>query len=123
MNAARLSRVSVAQLVGDFTKMAIAQGDDVMGGDTRNYNRLFDKMRAIEMELKSRPGDQRSALLPLLTHPELAVRWKASIATLAIAPLAARAALEGVVASKDMPMAGYAASTLRHFDEGVSKPD
>lgn len=38
------------------------------------------------MELKSRPGDQRSILTPLIFHPSLQVRLNASIATLAVTP-------------------------------------
>src|SRR4051812_18909468 len=107
MKASRLSHLSVADLVAEFTQIAIRQGDDLLGEDTRSYNRLFDKMRAIELELKARPGDQRSALLPLLAHPNIAVRWKASIATLAISPAAARETLQAVATSMYMPIAGH----------------
>ena len=110
------------EFVAEFLKIGLAQYDALLGGDTRSFNRLFKKMNAIEMELKARSGDQRSQLLPLLSHPNLAVRWKAATATLAIAPQAARQALESVAKSGEMPIAGHAASTLSNFDSGFFKP-
>lgn len=54
--------------------------------DTYTYNKIFDILETIKVELKTRPGDQRSILVPLIFHPSLQVRLNASIATLAITP-------------------------------------
>lgn len=117
-----LSSLSTDQLVARFTEIALAQHNALIGGEIRLFNRLFKKMTAIESELQSRPGDQRSALLSLLDHADIGVRWKASTATLAVAPQAARRTLEAVAKSGEMPIAGHAGMNLRFFDARSSKP-
>src|SRR5581483_2704952 len=42
------------------------------------FNRLFDRKRAIQDELKARRGDQRRALLTLFDHPNAQVRLNAA---------------------------------------------
>lgn len=54
--------------------------------DIYTYNKIFRILQQIEKELKSRPGDQRSILIPLIFYPNLQVRLNASLATLAITP-------------------------------------
>jgi hypothetical protein len=120
--ASRFNRLTAAELAAEFIRIAIRQGDDLLGGNTRSYNRLFDRMRAIELELKARPGDQRSELQPLLTHPNIAVRWRASVAILGIAPTPARQVLEAVAKSGYLPICGHAGMTLHGFDTGFFKP-
>ena len=122
MGTASLNRSSTAELIDEFTQIAIQQGDNLLGGNTESYNRFVDKMRAIESELRSRPGDQRSELMPLLTHPNIAVRWKASVAVLGIFPAPARQALEAVAKSGYLPICGHAGMTLHSFDTGFFKP-
>jgi hypothetical protein len=122
MRRTALSQISITQLRERFADIASAQGDALLENDTRTFNRLFDQMSAIELELKSRAGDQRSELLSLLDHSNLAVRWKAALATRAIAPQAARQALESVANSGQMPIAGHAGMNLRNFDSGFSSP-
>ncbi len=43
----------------------------------REINRLYWKIASVGNELKSRPGDQRAALLPLYNHKNMQVRLKA----------------------------------------------
>lgn len=54
--------------------------------DLDTYNKIFYILLEIHKELKSRPGDQRSILTPLIFHPNLQVRLNASLATLAVTP-------------------------------------
>ncbi|WP_341988978.1 DUF2019 domain-containing protein [Azorhizobium sp. AG788] len=54
--------------------------------DIYTYNKIYKILQVIEKELKSRPGDQRSILIPLIFHPNLQVRLNASLATLAVTP-------------------------------------
>jgi hypothetical protein len=86
------------------------------------FNRLFVLRHAVEAELKRREGDQRRALLPLLQHRNLQVRLNAATDTLAVAPEAARRALETIRDTHWMPYAADAASRLRGVDEGRFKP-
>ncbi len=80
-------------------------------------------MDAINKELKSRPGDERRALLSLLTHPNMQVRLKAAKATLAIAPIEARRVIEAIAAMTWPPQSGDAGMCLTMLDRGIFVPD
>ena len=116
------ARQTIEELVDDFVEIGLAQFEALAGFDARRANRLFDKKTALLNELKRRDGDQRHALLPLLRHENLQVRINAARATLAIAPAAARQALERIKATGIMPQAADAAGCLRSLDEGFFKP-
>jgi len=122
MKRARLQELTVGQLVERFTAIALEQDEALLMDEIAKFNRLFDKMEAIEEELKSRPGDQRRALLPLYKHPSMQVRVKAAMATLAVAPQAAREALQAIKASQEQPQALEAGMSLWNLDRGVFKP-
>jgi hypothetical protein len=113
--------MSVTQLVQLFIELAIRQ-DDALDGDTAEVTRLFWQLEDIKAELKRRPGDQRTALLPLYDHSNMQVRLKAALATLAVVPQATRAQLEAIRASKLQPQALDAGMTLRNLDRGIFKP-
>lgn len=118
----RLSARSIEELVQGFIEIGAAQFDALLGLDVRRYNRLYDRKTALLDELKGRPGDARSALLPLLDHRNLQVRLNAATATLALAPDRARQALEAIRETGWMPQAADAAGLIRSLDEGVFKP-
>ena len=86
------------------------------------YNRLFDQMEAVEEELKVRGGDQRQALLGLYDHPNGHVRLKAAKATLAVAPEAARRALQSIIDRREYPHALDAGMTIRALNDGTFVP-
>ena len=122
MKQVRFDRMTVDQLVDDFVSLALAQYDTDLDGDVKRYNKLFREMRALESELKSRAGDQRTALIRLYDHPNPQVRLMSAKATLAVAPEQARRALEALAASKQYPQAGDAGMSLRNLDSGIFKP-
>jgi RNA:NAD 2'-phosphotransferase (TPT1/KptA family) len=64
--------------------------------DNPKYNRLYKKMERIRAELREMPGDQRRALLPLLSHSNVQVRLAAARSLLALYPDLARNALESI---------------------------
>jgi cytochrome c oxidase assembly protein Cox11 len=123
MKPAALDKLSVAQLVDRFAAIGIQQYEAHLIDDTAGYKPLFWQMVAIEKELKSRPGDQRRALLPLFEHPNMEVRLKAAKATLAIAPKQARQIVESIAASRCFPQAGDAGMCLEMLDRGIFVPD
>ena len=90
MTVVNLVNLTVPQLVDRFAAMGVEQDNALLLDEYTSFNRLFDQMEAIKAELKSRDGDQRSALLTLFDHPNMQVRLKAAKATLAVAPDAAR---------------------------------
>lgn len=117
-----VEKLTVEQLVERFVSIGLAQDDALLKDETGRFNRLFGQMDAIKEELKSRPGDERRALLALYNHPNLQVRLKAVKATLAVAPQAARQALEAIANSHEFPQAGEAGMSLWNLDRGVFKP-
>ena len=122
MKRGALPNLSVADLVDHFAAMAVEQDKALLYDEYTKFNRLFDRMEEVKAELKSRPGDQRSALLALFGHSNLQVRLKAAKATLAIAPWAARQMLERIQASGRQPHAGDAGMCLWNLDRGVFIP-
>ncbi|MFG1425050.1 DUF2019 domain-containing protein [Roseixanthobacter glucoisosaccharinicivorans] len=116
-----LSKISIKELVDVYIEIGIYQyklDTDEIG----KYNRFFFQKRAIESELKARPGDQRRALMALYDYPNMQVRLNAATATLAVAPEAARRLLEDIRASGWPPQAYDAGMRLRRLDDGTFKP-
>ena len=113
---------SIAELVERFNAIALSQHEALWKYQTARYNRLFDQMLEIENELRSREGDQRRALLPLLDSRDVHVRLKAGIALLAVAPNPARKALASVRDYGLLPQAADASSMLRALEEGTYVP-
>jgi hypothetical protein len=122
MRGAALSKNTTETLVQLFAELAVEQDRALLLRTISTVNKIYDKLEAIESELKSRPGDQRSALLPLFNHKNMQVRVKAAMATLAFAPAAARAQLEAIRASGWQPQALEAGMSLGFLDDGVYKP-
>lgn len=114
--------MSVAELVARFVEIAIQQGDAAFEFDHKKYNALYDKMDQVDEELKVRGPDARRALIPLYEHPNLQVQIKAAKRTLAVAPDEARAVLERIAASGEMPQALEAGMSIFNLDSGVFKP-
>ncbi len=123
MKGAALSRMTTERLVELFAEFAVEQDKALLLRAISTVNKIYDKLEAIKTELKSRPGDQRSALLPLFNHKNMQVRVKAAKATLPIAPEAARAQLEAIRASGWQPQALDAGMSLGFLDEGIYKPE
>ena len=122
MKRIQLSGVTTKDLVERFAQIGVAQDRALLGGEIAKFNRLFDQMTAVSNELKSREGDQRSALMVLYDYPNIQVRLKAAKHTLAVAPIEARRQIEAIAASNWMPQAGDAGMSLWNLDRGVYKP-
>jgi hypothetical protein len=122
MKRMKLSDMTTEQLVRLFADLAVQQDAALLCRAQPEVNKIFWKLEEIKGELKSRSGDQRSALLPLYNHKNMQVRLKAAKATLAIAPQAARAQLEEIQSSGWQPQAGDAGMSIRALDDGVYKP-
>jgi len=73
-----LSGLSNDQLVDRFVKDGEAQYQARIGLDNRTYDKMTKDMMYIISELKWRVPDARSALLPLLTYPNVCVRLAAA---------------------------------------------
>ncbi len=122
-----MKRLSIAKsttddLVKRFADIGVAQDEALFKSDIARFNRLYSDKAAITEELKSRPNDQRSALLTLYDHPNMQVRLNAAKATLAVAPELARRKLAAIADSGWQPQAGDAGMSLWNLDRGVFKP-
>lgn len=122
MRKRNLTEMSVDELVERFKQIALAQDAADLRDEITKYNRLFDLMGDVEEELKQRPGDQRRALVSLFDHPNPQVRVKAAIRALAVAPKAAREALEILDERNELPQAADARGILWGLDDGTYKP-
>jgi hypothetical protein len=114
--------MTVAQLVGRFTAVALAQDESLLINDIAKATKLYWQLKEIEGELKARRGDERRALLKLYNHANMQVRLKAVKATLAVAPEVARQELQAIADSREYPQAGEAGMSLRNLDRGIFKP-
>ncbi len=122
MSPQLLKDMPVVELVDQFTEITLRQYDAALFGNITKYNSLVDQMLAVADELKSRPGDQRSALVPLLVHPNRQVRLMAAEFTLTLAPVASRQTLQELSDAKVYPQSAYAMGTLRALERGDRKP-
>lgn len=122
MKAAKLHLLSATELKLLFEKLCTEQYDALERQEIAAFNRRYDKIQAIQDELKSRPGDQRRILLQLFGHPNMQVRLTAAHATLAVDYLAARREIQDIADSKWGPQCGDAGMTLINLDNGIYRP-
>jgi hypothetical protein len=117
-----LESLTVTDLVERFAALAVEDDKAEQKDEIAKRKRIRLKIFAVEKELKSRPGDQRRALLPLYDHPNMGVRLLAAKCTLAVAPGVARRMIESIAASNWFPHAGDAGMCLYMLDEGNYVP-
>jgi hypothetical protein len=122
VNRLKLQDLSVEMLLERFTAIALEQDQALLMDEIARFNGLYDEMDAVKIELKRRPGDQRRALLALYDHPNIQVRLKAAVGTLAVEPEPARELLQTIANSHEYPQAGDAGMTLVNLDRGIFKP-
>lgn len=123
MKPVRLEKLTVDQLVERFAEIGIAQDQALLYDEIGKFNRLFDQMHAVDIELRARGSAARLALLRLFDHPNMQVRLEAAKWSLGVAPVPARKVIEEVKNSHSFPQAMDAVMTLRNLEAGVFKPD
>jgi hypothetical protein len=114
--------MSAKELIGLFAELCVAQDQALLYSDIAKLNRLIKQMWDVQDELKSRPGDQRRALLALFDHENAQVRLMAARANLAVAPQEARTMIESIANGRKFPQAGDAGMTIENLDSGFYKP-
>jgi hypothetical protein len=123
MRRTDLRSMTGGQLVDRFVAIAVEQDEASFDDQISKFNRLYDQMKEVIDELKSRPGDQRSILLPLYNHPNIQVRLKAARTTIDIAPEAARDVFQKIVDSRRYQQAADALAAIRRLDGKPIVPD
>jgi len=114
-------KMTTAELVEKFSELALAQHEAVETFQTARYNRLYDRIKLVQAQLRTREGDQRRALMPLLEAPNIQVRFMTAYALLTVAPERVRKALEVIRESGRLPQSADASYTLEHFDESIEQ--
>ena len=114
--------MTVEQLVERFVAIALDQDRAIRSDKNADYNRFYDQLEAVKQELRSRTGDQRRALISLYAHPNAQARLKSAIATLALAPEAARRTLQGISDRQEYPQAADARGMMSALDDGSFVP-
>lgn len=122
MTSRTLSALSDKDLVQLFERLCIEQYDAMEGDENARANRLVWKVHAVEMELKSRSGDQRSLLKTLFGHANMQVRLSAARATLAVDYSAARRELQAIVDEQWYPQTAEARMALDNLESGFYRP-
>jgi Domain of unknown function (DUF2019) len=122
MKSFDVETMTTGQLVERFAAIGVEEDKALRTDGLRRYKRLAQEMRAIDDELKRRPGDQRRSLLALYDHPNFQVRLMAAKLTLAIAPDAARRMLEFIRQRRHQPQSGDAGMCLSMLDRGAFVP-
>jgi cytochrome c oxidase assembly protein Cox11 len=116
MRRTDLHSMTVDQLAEQFVSIALDQDEALFKDQISRFNRLHHQMKDVVNELKSRPGDQRSILLPLYTHRNIQVRLKAARTTIDVAPKAAREVFQKIVDSRRYPQAADALAAIWRLD-------
>jgi hypothetical protein len=122
MSTNNLRILPVSVLVDRFASLCEAQDLAELRGEYPKFKPQFREMVAIEDELRARPGDQRRALIALLSHRNMQVRLNAALAILALYPGEARAALHRIEESRHYPQAAEAGMTLKALNDGTFTP-
>ncbi|HEY1983326.1 MAG TPA: DUF2019 domain-containing protein [Xanthobacteraceae bacterium] len=122
MKSLNIAAMTTSKLVERFATIGVEQDRALRADDLGRYKRLCMQMRAVDEELKGRPGDQRRSLLALYDNPNFQVRLMAAKLTLAIAPEAARQMLEHIRERRHQPQSGDAGMCLRNLERGIFVP-
>ncbi|MFZ3312176.1 MAG: DUF2019 domain-containing protein [Xanthobacteraceae bacterium] len=122
MKSLNIAAMTTNELVERFAAIGVEQDKALRADNLQKYKRLCLQMKAIDGELKNRPGDQRRSLLVLYDHSNFQVRLMAAKLTLAVAPEAARGMLRLIRERRHQPQSGDAGMCLWNLDRGVFVP-
>jgi hypothetical protein len=111
-----LSKLDIGALLKLHVEWSVQQDVALQRANISKVNELGGRINQINKELKSRPGDQRSALAPLLSHPNAQVRFNAAQSLIRILPIEARQTIQVIADSGVFPLAGHAGMYLSTHD-------
>jgi hypothetical protein len=115
--------MSLNELLESFVEIGVAQSVAAEEFRISTVNKLFDRLRRIEEELRRRGNDERRILISLYEHPNIQVRLNAAKSTYALNTAGARAVIQAIADSKVAPWGPSAGMTLWALDEGLGKLD
>lgn len=112
---------SVARMVAKYAKAASLHGRATREGDQELANRSYQRMARVCRALRERGPDAQSALLPLVSDPDPAVRGWAASHALEFAPEVASQALSELASGPPSPERLSAEVVLREWRRGALK--
>ncbi len=118
----QIPKMTTRELVERFAGLAIDRHDAMQETDVDHANQIHEEQTRICDELKSRGNDERTALLPLLDYPHVAVQCDAAGRCLGFAPDKAIPVLEALVHCGHWNEAGGASFMLELYRKGKWKP-
>ena len=123
MKTSNYSHLTTPDLIKEFVHLAKTRGLAIVDFETRRANRMFDRMRDIDLILRSRGIEARMSLAPLLADSDRFVRYYAAKYLLGLVPGEARAVIEEIAKYKYDALCGDAGMCLYALDAGIFKPD
>jgi uncharacterized protein DUF2019 len=118
----KLSQMSDLELISQFVSAAKARGQAVAELNSRRANVWFDRMKAVDQELRARGSSARAQLGQLLNDSDRFVRYYAAIYLLGLMPDQARTVLEWNAKYGADTLAADARGFLTALDDGSYKP-
>jgi len=110
-------------LIRKFATIAAERGAATADLDIGRANILFDRMKAIDAELRRRGPLARLAMAPLLNDADRFIRYYAALYLLGLLPDQSRAIMEWNAKYGADSLAADARMYLRSLDDGSYRPD
>jgi hypothetical protein len=123
MKSRNLAHLSTEDLVGRFISTAKERGTAVLDLNSRRANVFYDRMKAIDDELRSRGREARLKLAPLLRDPDRFIRFYAAEKLLGLVPEESRSVMEWNAKYGGDSLAADARGFLWALDAGTYRPD
>lgn len=113
---------TIDELLARFVTISEQQYPLTLNDDFKNYNALFDKLTAIDRELRHRGIDARLALTRLFDHPNIQVRLNAAKRSLAVARQSSLVVLRQIIKEDIGPFRLAAGMTVALVEDGTIVP-
>jgi DICT domain-containing protein len=117
-----LASLSSEELIARYVELCLFREQAERFRRTAEENRFITAIWAVEAELKSRSGDQRSELIRLFDNSNRQVRVQAACTVSRFAPTIARPILELIVKEGLAPYSYQARERLMYLDDPFPVP-
>ena len=118
MRESELKKIENGELVKAYANAAVAHRQASWGGDYKRANKEYDTIAAIYRELRERGESAQRLLLPLLEHPDPAVKSWAAAHALEFSPNEGERVLEELSQGTGM-LSLNAETTLSEWRKGT----
>jgi len=120
MTKKSFEQMTIQELIAAYEQIVLEQDQSFRFEKNTKFNKEFKIRVAIVEQLRSRPGDQREALAPLLDRREPWMRICVAEDTYSLDPERSRKYMQTVADYRFDPYKGRAASSLGLWDMGYT---